>query len=302
MNTQAQLRGILVATSTPFTDDGSAIDEATLRDQVDRLIDAGVHGLVPTGSTGEFTTLSLDEHKRVIELVVERAAGRVPVIAGVGALSTQGAIELAQHAERVGAVAVMLVPPFYDPLRFEELKAFLRDVSSAISLPIVYYNIPGVTGIKLGAAELAEIGDIDRVNYLKDTSGDAPCYADLLVSRGDRIKAFNGWDTLTFFAIASGAEAVVWGTAGIVPELAVELWEALADQGDLARGRSLWKRLWPISDFLESVNYAAGVKAGLDLIGHPAGPTRAPILPLAKEQRARFAHILRDSGVATVQV
>lgn len=291
------LEGILVAVTTPFTSDASAVDEQVLATQTERLISAGVRGLVPCGTTGEFTTLSPDEHRRVIELYVQAAAGRIPVVAGVGSLSTQGAIDLAQHAERVGADAIMLVPPFYDPLNFSALKAFLSAVAAAITLPIVYYNVPGATGIRLTAAQIAELGDIDGVDYLKDTSGDAVTLSELLVKRADRIKAFNGWDTLTFFGIASGAEASIWGTAGVVPELAVELWDTLAVKGDLVRARELWKDLWAISDFLESVNYVAGVKAGLELIGHPAGPARFPIQPLPAEERARFAAILAEAGV-----
>jgi dihydrodipicolinate synthase/N-acetylneuraminate lyase len=295
--TKKDLRGILVAVTTPFTEDGSAVDEPALQRQVERLVSAGVHGLVPTGTTGEFTTLSPEEYRRVIELYVKGADGRIPVVAGIGALSTQGAIDLAQHAENVGADAVMLVPPFYDPLDFTTLKSFLGAVAASITIPIVYYNVPGATGVKLGAAEIAELGDIEGVDYLKDTSGDAVTLADLLASRTDRIKAFNGWDTLTFFGIASGAEASVWGTAGVVPELAVEFWNALAEEKDLERARELWKHLWAISDFLESVNYVAGIKAGLELIGEPAGPPRLPILPLAAEERERFAGILREAGV-----
>jgi dihydrodipicolinate synthase/N-acetylneuraminate lyase len=295
--TKKDLRGILVAVTTPFTEDGSAVDEAALQRQVERLVSAGVHGLVPTGTTGEFTTLSAEEYRRVIELYVKGADGRIPVVAGIGSLSTQGAIELSQHAETVGADAVMLVPPFYDPLDFTTLKSFLSTVAGSISIPIVYYNVPGATGVKLGAEEIAELGDIDGVDYLKDTSGDAVTLADLLASRTDRIKAFNGWDTLTFFGIASGAEASVWGTAGVVPELAVEFWEALAEKKDLDRARELWKHLWTISDFLESVNYVAGIKAGLELIGEPVGPARLPILPLPAEDRERFAGILRNAGV-----
>ena len=294
------LRGILVAVTTPFTADASAVDEEVLASQVDRLVGAGVHGLVPCGTTGEFTTLSAEEYRRVLELYVKAADGRVPVIAGVGSLSTQGAIDLAQHAERVGADAVMLVPPFYDPLDFGSLQAFLTAVAEAITLPIVYYNVPGATGITLTADQIAELGDIDGVDYLKDTSGDAVVLADLLASRTDKIKAFNGWDTLTFFGLASGAEASVWGTAGVVPELAVELWDTLAEKGDLVRARELWQDLWAISSFLESVNYVAGIKAGLELIGHPAGPARFPIQPLPAEERGRFAAILARAGVSTV--
>lgn len=291
------LRGILAAVTTPFTPDGAAVDIAAIDRQVERLVGAGIHGLVPTGTTGEFTTLSLDEHKRVTEAYVRAAAGRIPVISGVGALSTERAIELAQHAEHVGADAVMLVPPFYDPLSLDAVRAFLEAVAGSITLPIVYYNVPGATGVRLTAAQIAELGDIPGVDYLKDTSGDAVELAALLVAHRDRITAFNGWDTLTFFGIASGAQASVWGVAGIVPELAVALWDALAVRKDLDEARTLWTGLWAISDFLESVNYVAGIKAGLELIGHPVGPVRRPILPLPTEERERFARILAEAGV-----
>lgn len=295
-----EIRGILAAVVTPFTADGSAIDEDNLRAQVDRLVDAGIHALVPTGSTGEFASLSFDEHKRVIELYVEAAAGRVPVIAGIGGLTNQITIELAKHAKQVGADALMVVPPFYEPLGFEDVKFFLTSVSEAADLPIVYYNIPGITGAKLSPAELAELGEIENVNYLKDTSGDAIALTDLLVNHSDKIKAFNGWDTLTFVGIASGAEAAVWGAAGIVPEQAVELWNVLAEKKDLDAGRELWAKLWRLADFLESVNYIAGVKAGLELVGSPAGPPRLPARPLSDENRAALKEILDAIGVTTV--
>lgn len=291
------LKGILVAVTTPFTADGERVDEEALRHQVERLLTAGVHGLVPCGTTGEFTTLSAEEYRRVIELYVTAVDGRVPVVAGVGALSTKAAIDLAQHAEKVGADAVMVVPPFYDPLSFDALKQFMTDVAGSIGLSIMYYNVPGATGLRLDAAQIAELGEIDGVDYLKDTSGDAVTLADLLASRGDTIKAFNGWDTLTFFGLASGAEASVWGVAGVVPELAVQLWNTLVEQGDLVKARELWADLWAISDFLESVNYVAGIKAGLELVGHPAGPVRLPIQPLAAQDRDRFAKILTKAGV-----
>ena len=295
-----EIRGILAAVVTPFTADGSAIDEDNLRGQVDRLVEAGIHALVPTGSTGEFASLSFDEHKRVIELYVEAAAGRVPVIAGIGGLTNGVTIELAKHAKQVGADALMVVPPFYEPMGFEDVKFFLSSVSDATDLPIVYYNIPGITGAKLSPAELAELGEIENVKYLKDTSGDAVSLVDLLVNRSDKIKAFNGWDTLTFIGIASGAEASVWGAAGIVPEQAVELWNVVAEKGDLVAGRALWAKLWRLADFLESVNYIAGVKAGLDLVGSPAGPPRLPARPLSDEKRAELKEILDAIGVQTV--
>jgi dihydrodipicolinate synthase/N-acetylneuraminate lyase len=292
----ADLQGILVAVTTPFTEDAAAVDEQTLRTHAERLIAAGVHGLVTTGTTGEFPTLTPPEYLRVIQAYVEAADHRVPVVAGVGALSTREAIDLARHAETVGADAVMVLPPFYGGVDWDTLTGFLSAVAESISIPIMYYNIPSATGTRLTAGQIAELGDIPGVDYLKDTSGDAVALSELLVAHTDRIQAFNGWDTLTFFGIASGARASVWGAAGIVPELAVQFWNTLAVKADLLTAREQWKHLWAISDFLESVDYVAGVKTGLEIVGHPAGPARLPILPLPTHERERFARILAAAG------
>jgi dihydrodipicolinate synthase/N-acetylneuraminate lyase len=292
----ADLHGILAAVTTPFTPDAEAVDEPTLTAQADRLIGAGIHGLVTTGSTGEFSTLTPQEYRRVIEAYVEAADHRVPVVAGVGALSTRGAIDLAQHAETVGADAIMLLPPFYGGVDLATLRAFLTAVAESISIPIVYYNIPSATGTRLTACEIADLADMPGVDYLKDTSGDAVALTELLTAHADRIQAFNGWDTLTFYGLAAGATASVWGAAGIVPELAVQLWETLAVKGDLVAARRQWKHLWAISDFLESVDYVAGIKCGLEIIGHPAGPARLPVQPLPAHERERFTRILAKAG------
>jgi dihydrodipicolinate synthase/N-acetylneuraminate lyase len=295
----ADLHGILAAVVTPLTPDADSVDEPVLRAHAERLIAAGVHGFVTTGSTGEFSTLTPQEYRRVVEAYVEAADGRVPVVAGVGALSTRAAIDLAQHAERVGADAIMLLPPFYGGVDLATLRAFLTAVAESISIPIVYYNIPSATGTRLTASEIAGLADIPGVDYLKDTSGDAVALTELLVGRADRIQAFNGWDTLTFYGLAAGARASVWGAANVVPELAVQLWDTLAVKGDLGAAREQWKHLWAISDFLESVDYVAGVKAGLELVGHPAGPARPPVQPLPAAERERFARILEAAGQLT---
>ena len=293
----ADLRGVLAAIPTPFTPDGTAVDAEGIRAQVDRMVAGGVAGVVPTGTSGEFTSLTPEEYREVIRLNVEAAAGRVKVIAGIGHTSTAGAVELARYAEEVGADAVMVVPPFYDPLSFDALKAFLRTVAESIGLQIMYYNVPAATGIALDADQLAELGDIDGVDYFKDTSGDAVALTDVLTSRTDRITAFNGWDTLTFLGITLGAKGSVWGVASVAPAQAAELFRVLAEEKDLDRGRELWAPLWKLSSVLESVNYPAGLKAALELLGTPVGPVRDPILPLAEEEREQIADALRCLGV-----
>jgi dihydrodipicolinate synthase/N-acetylneuraminate lyase len=293
----ANLQGVLAAIPTPFTADGSAVDADALRAQVERMIDGGLGGIVPTGTTGEFTSLTDAEYRDVIRLNVEAAAGRIPVVAGIGSASVPGAVELAKYAEEVGADAIMLVPPFYDPLTFDALKVFLQTISEAIGIQIMYYNVPGATGVTLDAAQLAEIGGIDGVDYYKDTSGDAVTFTDVLTSRSHHITAFNGWDTLTFYGLALGAKGSVWGVAAIVPEHAAELFRVVAIEKDLDKGRELWAPLWALSDVLESVNYSAAIKAALELTGNPVGPARSPILPLPDEDRDRLAKVLADLGV-----
>ncbi len=266
--------GVLPALITPFTEDGGAIDAQALAANVARLVDAGVGGLVPGGSTGEFTTLSGAERRQLIEVTVEAAAGRVPVVAGTGALSTGETVELSVHAEQAGAAAVMVGPPFYDPLPWRELLAHYTAVADAIDIPIMYYNLPSATGVTLTAEQLRAL----PITSLKDTGGDATAATELIQTDGPTL--LNGWDTLTFAALAAGARAVVWGVASIVPEPCVLLHRLLINEIDLPAARELWARLWPLCQFLEAHSYPSGVKTACGLVGDRTGPVRAPLLPL----------------------
>jgi 4-hydroxy-tetrahydrodipicolinate synthase len=281
--------GVLPALITPFTDDGSAIDTGSLAANVERLIGAGVAGLVPGGSTGEFTTLSHPERRELVETTVEAAAGRVPVVAGTGALSTRETVELSVHAEQAGAAAVMIVPPFYDALSWRELLAHYTAVADAIEIPIMYYNLPGASGVKPTAAQLREL----PVTCLKDTGGDAVAATELIQTGGPTL--LNGWDTLTFAALAAGAPAVVWGAASIVPEQCVELHRLLIDDIDLPAARELWARLWPLCHFLEGQSYPAAVKSACRLAGDATGPVRAPLLPLDDAATSELAALLEHA-------
>lgn len=266
--------GVLPALITPFTEDGDAVDAAALAGNVERLIAGGVGGLVPGGSTGEFTTLSNAERRQVAEATIEAAGGRVPVVVGTGALSTRETVELSVHAERAGAAAVMVVPPFYDAPKWHELRAHYQAVADAVSIPIMYYNLPGATGVHLSAAQLREL----PISCLKDTGGDAVAATELIQTDGPTL--LNGYDTLTFAALAAGVEAIVWGAASILPEPCVELHRHLIDDIDLPAARELWARLWPLCRFLEDQSYSAAVKTACRLVGDTTGPVRAPLLEL----------------------
>ncbi|CAG8195608.1 unnamed protein product [Penicillium salamii] len=272
--------GVLAALITPFTDDGKSVDAGRFKAHIDNLFDAGIHGLVPGGSTGEFTVLSLEERKLVNELAVKYAVGRGPVIAGVGSTKTEEAVDLALHAAKIGVDAIMVVPPYYDPVNYEQLKELLSEIHQASGLPIVYYNIPSV-----------------GVSSYKDTSGNAPDFTELVFGHGDKIAAMNGWDTLTFYGMAAGNEAIIWGAANVIPEIAVELWNAIAVQNDIRQGREIWKKIWPICKFLEAHNYSAAIKTGMELRGQKTGGVRKPFALLDPKHHAEYRQLLLNAQI-----
>ncbi|HEV3002083.1 MAG TPA: dihydrodipicolinate synthase family protein [Solirubrobacteraceae bacterium] len=296
-----EFRGVLPALVTPFTDDGRDVDADALTAIVERLIAGGVSGLVPGGSTGEFTTLTNAERRRLVEITVAAAGGRVPVVAGTGALSTRETVELSVHAEEAGAAAVMIVPPFYHPLSWPELRAHYAAVADAISIPIMYYNLPSASGVTLSVAQLSELRRVARVTSLKDTGGDAVASTEI-IQAGERAPTLlNGYDTLTFAALAAGVRAIVWGAASILPEPCVELHRLLIDDLDLAAARELWSRLWPLCQFLESQSYPAAVKAACALVGDRTGPVRAPLLPLDEAATAELARLVERAGMSAAR-
>ena len=239
-----QFTGILAAVVTPFSADGSAVDEAGIRRQADHILGNGIHGLVPGGSTGEFTTLTIAERKRAAECYIEAAAGRGPVVVGTGALYTADTVELSKHANDAGAAAVMVVPPFYDRPSWDELLAHFGAVSDAIDIPIMYYNLPSNTGVDLTPEQFAELARKTRVTCFKDTGGDVVKFTAILQNYADDIQAMNGYDTLSFYGLAAGAKASVWGAASVIPRLCADLYEAIVVRGDLeARTRGVGQDL-----------------------------------------------------------
>jgi 4-hydroxy-tetrahydrodipicolinate synthase len=298
MPDHAEFHGVLPALITPFTDDGAEIETRALTTIVERLIRGGVAGLVPGGSTGEFTTLTSAERRELIDVTVAAAAGRVPVVAGTGALSTRETVELSVHAERSGAAAVMIVPPFYDALSWRELLTHYTAVAEQIAIPIMYYNLPSASGVTLDAGQLRELQRVAGVTSLKDTGGDAVAATELIQAGDQGPALLNGWDTLTFAALAAGVRAVVWGTASILPEQCVALHRLLIDDIDLPAARDLWTRLWPLCKFLEAHSYPAAVKAACALIGDTTGPVRAPLLPLSEDASTELQRLLNGARAA----
>jgi 4-hydroxy-tetrahydrodipicolinate synthase len=294
------LSGVLVALATPFAADGS-LDESRLRELVDRTIDGGVHGVVACGSTGEFSALSGDERRLVVETVVDQAAHRVPVIAQTGSTSTSEAIALSRHAQSVGADVVMPVAPFYEPLSLSETTNYLRRVASAVEIPVMLYNLPGATGVDLSPDTVAALArEVENIRYIKNTSPDMAQAAQLIHHYGDLVGTFLGWDSLILSALVSGAAGVMAGTANVVPTEIVAVYDAVK-AGDLEAARQAWARVFPLLDAALTVNYVAAVKVALEAAGFPAGTPREPVLPLDPADAARItelASIFRPQTVA----
>ncbi|WP_211902111.1 aldehyde dehydrogenase family protein [Saccharopolyspora erythraea] len=290
--------GVFAAVPTPLSLDGSTVDRLGIDRVTRHIIDGNAHGLVVGGSTGEFTALSLDERKFSTEAFVAAAGGRVPVIAGTGALTTAETIELSAHAAKAGATSVMVAPPYYERPSFEELVAHLRAVVEAVDVPVMYYHMPALTGVELSGDQLVDLVRRTGVTSVKDSGGDFTAFTHLH-QHPEVSAALNGWDSLTMSAFAAGSPASVWGLASVLPRQSADLYDAVVVRGDLARGRAIWAGLFPICEFLDTVNYVAAIKAGLELVGVEAGPPRRPVQPLDPANRARFAELLRAAG-ATV--
>jgi 4-hydroxy-tetrahydrodipicolinate synthase len=284
----ADLHGVLVALATPFATDGG-VDHDRLRSLVDRTIDGGVHGVVACGSTGEFSALTLDERRAVVETVVDQAAHRVPVVAQTGSTSTAEAIRLSRHAQSVGADVVMPVAPFYEALSLAETTTYLRRVAGAVEISVMLYNLPAATGFDLSADTVASLArDVENIRYVKNTTADMGQAAQLIHHYGDLVGTFVGWDSLILSSLVSGAAGVMAGTANVVPAEIVAVYDAVT-AGDLDAARRAWARIYPLLDAALSVNYVAAVKVALEAAGFPAGPTREPVLPLDPADAAHIA-------------
>jgi 4-hydroxy-tetrahydrodipicolinate synthase len=291
-------RGVYAAMTTPFAPTGE-LDEPALRWLVDRLIDNGVHGLTPNGSTGEFTSMGVEERQRVVEVVIEQAAGRAPVIPHTGALTTAEAVSLSQHAAEAGASGVLAIAPFYEPIALDEVRGYYQAISDAVAVPVGVYNLPPATGLNLDPGFVGSLArEIEHVSFVKDSTGDLTQLANLVRDHRDVLTVFNGADTLLLSAFAAGVPAAIIGAPNLVPAETAAVYNAYA-AGRETDARVALDEIYPLLRFLVSGGYyAALVKGGLDLMGAPVGHPRLPILPLRGEMRAELDTILASRSPA----
>lgn len=291
-----QLSGVLVALSTPFDADGR-IDEAKLRDHVDFQLEQGVHGVVPGGSTGEFAAMTLDERKRVTEIVTDQVNGAVPVVPGTGACATRDAVELTAHAKDAGATAALVVAPYYETPTREEVIEYYGAVGD-VGLTIAAYNLPEVTGINLDGAFYRDLRQrTGSVTHAKDTSGNMEQAIDLLQNYSDTVTVMIGLDTILLPGFLMGIQGTIWGAPNFAPRECVEIWQAVQD-GRYDDAKDVFRRIWPVMDFICRHGYAVSTKAAAAAAGIDAGLPRAPYSTLKDDQAKELQRLVAESGIS----
>jgi 4-hydroxy-tetrahydrodipicolinate synthase len=289
-----RLAGCGTALLTPFDADG-ALDEPALRRFVEWQITEGIDFLVPCGTTGEAVTMTAGEHRRVVEITAEQAAGRVPVVAGAGSNDTRRAIAQSREMEAAGATHLLHVVPMYNKPPQRGLAAHFRAIAGEARLPVILYNVPGRTGVNMDAATTLELAEVPGIAGIKEASGDLAQITEILRARPAHFSVLSGDDALTLAVVAAGGDGVISVTSNATPRRMAALVRA-ARSGDLAAARSTHLALtpWMRAAFVESNPLPA--KAALHLLGL-MGPThRLPLVPLAERHRGAVRAALVAAG------
>ncbi|HET7586135.1 MAG TPA: 4-hydroxy-tetrahydrodipicolinate synthase [Gemmatimonadaceae bacterium] len=285
------LAGCGTALATPFTASG-AIDEPALRAFVDWQIEQGVHFLVPCGSTGEAATMTPAEHRRVVEIVAEQAAGRVPIVAGAGANDTARAIALSREMAAAGATHLLHVSPMYNKPPQRGIIAHFRAIADAVALPIVVYNVPGRTGSNIEARTTLALAQVPGIVAVKEASGNLGQIVEIIRERPRGFAVLSGDDAMTLAVMAAGGEGIISVVSNATPRLMARLTECCA-AGDFAAARALHMQLmpWMSAAFCES--NPIPVKAALATMGRMQNVLRLPLVPLLPEHEPRVRDALR---------
>jgi len=284
--------GVGTALVTPFTADDS-VDEAAVRRLARRQIEAGIHFLSPCGTTGEAPTLSTDEKVRVVELVVEEAAGRVPVLAGAGGYDTREVVQLVRRMERAGAQGILSVTPYYSRPTPEGLFQHYQAVADSTQLPIVLYNVPGRTSVNVDVHTLVRIAQLRNIVAVKEASGNIAQMVEICATLPESFIVLSGDDALTLPLMAVGGHGVISVASNEVPAEMTQLVE-LGERGDFAAARRLHRWLFPLLrvNFVEA--NPGPVKAAMAAMGLLAERYRLPMVPPSSTSRERILDVLQE--------
>jgi 4-hydroxy-tetrahydrodipicolinate synthase len=278
--------GSLAALITPMREDGG-IDETALENFIEWQIGQGTHGLVPVGTTGESPTLSHNEHRRVVEITVKVAKGRVPVIAGSGSNATAEAIELARHAASVGADGVLVVTPYYNKPTQEGMFLHFSAIADAVEVPLIIYNIPSRSVIDMSVATMARLAKHRNIAGVKDATANLTRPQHTARECGDDFVQLSGEDHTALAFLASGGHGCISVTANIAPRLCAEMQTAWRE-GDVARAMEIQRRLLPLHDAMFTETNPAPAKFAASLLGYGSAHCRLPLAPLSEPARERM--------------
>lgn len=286
--------GLYVAMVTPFTKAGE-INEDKIREQVRFHIEAGTHGLVPCGTTGETPTFSREEHRRVIEVVVEEAAGRLKVVPGTGTNSTTKTVASTQMAKEVGADGALVVTPYYNKPPPSGLVRHYATVARETGLPIVMYNVPGRTGTNMLPGTVAELAEIENIVGIKEASGDISQMTEVILRAGDKIALLSGDDAMTMPSMAVGGKGVVSVIGNILPRDMLAMVEA-ARRGDWDTARDWHHRLFDLCNAIFYETNPIPVKTAMNLLGWDVGEVRSPLAPMQPANVKRLKAAMKAYG------
>jgi len=275
----SEFKGVFAAMVTSMTAE-QEVDYEALDSFVEYLIESGVHGIIPLGSTGEYYALTPPEREAVVQATLDAVAGRVPVLVGTNDGSTRKVIEYSKQAQSQGAAGLLLAAPYYSLPTAGELFEHFRAIDAAVDIPIMLYNYPGRTGVDMTVDLVERLADLPNVQYVKESTGDATRVGEIIRRCGEKITVFCGCDTLALESFLMGAAGWVGGVVNVLPKAHAELYELAVTQKDLFAARELYYRLLPVLALMEGGGkYTQFVKAGCELMGHPVGPPRQPLLP-----------------------
>ena len=287
--------GCGTALVTPFTRDG-AVDEAGVRRLARRQIDAGMHFLVPCGTTGESPTMSEEERLRVVAMVVEEAGGRVPVLAGAGGYDTREVIQTAQKMQRLGAAGILSVTPYYNKPTQEGLFQHYSAIAGEVGLPIIVYNVPGRTGCNVEVATLTRLSQVPNIAGVKEASGNVSQMCEICRAVPDDFVVLSGDDALTLPLMAIGGHGIISVIGNQAPREMSRMVE-LAESGDFAGARAIHRQLMPLmsANFVES--NPIPVKAAMAAMGLLEETYRLPMVPPSEASRRRILDALAAARI-----
>ncbi len=291
-----KISGLLLPIPTPFKQDGS-VDETALRNVIDFYIDNQASGIAPCGSTGEFAALTQEERRRVVEISIDEANGKITVLAGTHAITTAETVSLTKHAKDAGADGVLVVPPYYIKPSEEELYGHYAEIGK-VGIPVTVYNNPFTSKVDMRPELIAKLAnDIDMVRYVKESSGVLQRIHEIF-RLTDKITVLCGSDDLALESFMMGAKGWVAAAGNICPKQASELFRLSAIEKNNENALKLYNRLLPLFNLLESTGrYVQYVKAGLDLLGHPVGQPRKPYLSITAKEREELRSMMIRAGI-----